>query len=190
MVEKAKKQAVAKKVHIDSEGKESRSASAAEKELQIRFLESDGKTVGKVLSIERDTLSADMWFAAGWHGLAQKLGDTYADAKKKGLVPFDEAEAMLEQIVAGNWVAESLSTGPRIGLLVEAVMAAKAEAGQDCDEAELKGKLADKEYAKRVKANEQVNAHYKRLEAERAVARSKEAAKAAKAADTSALAEI
>ena len=182
MAEKAKRLQVAKKVHIDSDGGEHRSAQAGQKSLEIRFLDSAGEVTNDVIAITRDALTDDMWSCAAWHGLAQKLGDTYADAKKKGLVPFDEASGMLEQIAAGNWVAESLSTGPRIGLLVEAVMAAKAAAGLEADEDAIKAKCADKEYAKRVKANDSVKAHYDRIVAERATARAKESAKSAKAA--------
>ena len=183
MADKAKREKTASKVHVHKDGKEHRSAMAGEIRLDIKFVKGD-----KVLSVSRSDISDDVWECAGWHGIAQKIGDSYAG--ESGDAAYDEAEKMLEQLTAGNWVTESKSTGPRIGLLVEAIVAAKVAAGMEYDEAAIKLKLADKDYAKSVKANEQVNAHYKRLEAERAAARSKEAQAAAKGADTAGLEDI
>jgi hypothetical protein len=183
---KTKRATVAKKVHI-SDGKERRSAHVGEEELQFQF------ATGETLSITRDSVPDDMWTVAGWHGIAQKIGDTYADAKKKGLVAFDEAEAMLENIANGIWVTESQSTGPRIGLLVEAICAALAKAGKDYNESDIAAKCKGEEgteYRKGAKANPLVKTEYDRLEDERREERRKATAKLAKATDVNTLNDL
>ena len=176
---------VSKTVHYDAEGEPVRSANAGESKFEMLF------ATGDKITVERKDLSDEMWIAAGWHGLAQKLGDSYSGQKKTGEDPFTNASAMLDQIVHGNWVAESKASGPRIGLLVEAVVAAKTKAGLEVDEKAVAERLkGDKEYQKSVRANEQVDAEYKRIEAERAATRAKEAATKAKAADTASLEDI
>ncbi len=178
---------VSKKIHIDSGGNESRSAVAGETEFRMLFASGD------MIVVNRGDLPETVWDAAGWHGLAQKLGDSYAGQKESGDDPYENASAMLEQLVAGNWVTESKATGPRIGLLVEAVVAAKIKAGKEVgpqEEADIAERMKDKEHAKRAKANPAVAAEYERLVAERAAARYKAAAEKAKGTDAAGLDDI
>ena len=175
---------VSKKVHIDQDGKESRSAVAGETEFRMLF------AGGDMIRVTRGDLSDNVWDAAGWHGLAQKLGDSYAGQKESGDDPFENASAMLEQLVAGNWVTESKATGPRIGLLVEAIMAVKANAGLEADEAAIEERCKNKEYVKGAKARSDVDAEYQRIVGERAKARADKAADKAKGADAQDAADL
>lgn len=160
---------VSKKIHIDADGKESRSAVAGETEFRMLF------AGGDMIVVRRSDFSNEVWDAAGWHGVAQKLGDSYAGQKESGDDPFENASAMVEQLRAGTWVTESKATGPRIGLLVEAIMAVKANAGLEADQAEIAERCKDKEYVKGAKARDDVNAEYQRIVAKRAAERAAKA---------------
>lgn len=175
---------VSKKVHFDVDGNPGRSATPGETKFQMLF------ATGDILEIKPKDLSPEMWIAAGWHGLAQKLGDSYSNQKESGDDPYESASAMLEQIVNGNWVAEKKATGPRIGLLVEAIVAALTKAGKTPDEKAIAEKCKDKAYVAGAKANAAVDAEYQRIAAERAADRAKKATEKAKGADAKALDEL
>lgn len=175
---------ISKKVHYDADGNTSRSAVADESKFEMLF------ATGDKITVVRKDLPDAIWDAAGWHGLAQKLGDSYAGRKESGDDPYENASAMLEQLVAGNWITESKATGPRIGLLVEAVVAAKVKAGKEVDEAGIAERMKDKEHAKSARANPAVSVEYDRLVAERATARAKATAEKAKGADAGTLDDL
>lgn len=182
--EKPKRGKVSSKWYIDPEGEKHRSAVANWVEHRIEF--SDGHK----LSIFRKDLSEDMLACAAAHGISQKRGDAYADSKGDVAVAHEDCLAMDEQILAGNWITTSKSTGPRIGLLVEAVVAAMTKAGKEFDEAGIAERMKDKEHAKRARANPQVDVEYKRLESERQAARLKAAQEKAKGADSAGLDDL
>lgn len=167
---------VSRKIHIDADGKEGRSAVAGETGLRFEFKD------GRKFTVTRKDFTNEVWDAAAWHGMAQKLGDSYADCKKSGEDPYDEADKMLEQLKVGNWIVGARSTGPRIGLLVEAIVAAKTKAGLKFDESAIAEKMKDKDAAKSARANAAVDVEYKRIERERAAEREEAAQTKAKAA--------
>ena len=175
---------VCKRFHFDAEGKAHRSAIVGQVALMFLF------TSGDNLLIWRDDISETIWEPASWHGFGNKVSDSFAGQQKSGDDPYETGSAMLEQLVAGNWVTESKATGPRIGLLVEAVVAAMTKAGKAADEAGIAERMRDKDHAKRAKANPAVAAEYERLVAERAAARYKAAAEKAKGTDAAGLDDI
>jgi hypothetical protein len=121
--------------------------------------------------------------AAMYHGLSQKLGDAYASSKDADEA-WEKFESLREQLEAGNWLAERESAGPRISLVVKAIVAAKAKAGVTVTEEEVAAKYneMDKERQKTVLQDPRINAEYQRIRAEQAAERAAKAAEAANAA--------
>ena len=112
------------------------------------------------------------------HGAGQKLRDTYAG--DESVADAEESfTTMLERLNSVDWVTERTGLGPSPVLLIEAIKAAKAKAGQPFDEAAAKAKYSSKEAREKALSVPQVKAEYERLRAERAAARAAEAAKKA-----------
>lgn len=74
-------------------------------------------TNGRVLSIIPGDLPVDMFTRLALHGVAQKVGDSYAGATTPDEA-YANAEAVIEALYAGQWNAGRESTG---GILVEAI---------------------------------------------------------------------
>jgi hypothetical protein len=182
-VDMAKTQ-IAKRVYVNEDGTETRGARPTTKAARMEF--SNGETL-ELPGV--GDLPGAIQAACFWHGLTAKVGDRFASAKGDAEAAYDAAAAMVERLVAGEWVKEGEGAGPRITLLVEAIVAAKAAAGQDADEAAIAAKLKDnKELRDGALANPAIKAEYEKIRAARAAAKAKEAAKAAKDADAGDLA--
>jgi len=194
---------VCKKVYLNKDGEElGRSASADAHELQFRFYadgDESGNPTGDVLSVKRDDFNSEVIYCAGWHGLAQKLGDKFADSNRPDLTPYDLVMEQYDALCEGIWVAEGESAGPRTTMLLDAVIEALVAAGgipgadsveevTDEQRATLAAKLkgADAKTTKDIRAevakDPRVAAVLRRMEAERAAARAKAAADALAAA--------
>lgn len=171
------KEAKAKKIYVSAEDTDGKQSYFPEAE-RIEFRFSNGETV----PVDPDKFSEDLRRAAMFHGFSQKLGDSYASTKDVEEA-YEKFMAMLEQVEAGNWLAERESAGPRISLVVKAIVAAKAKMGVEADEATVAAtyKEMSKERQKTVLKDDRINAEYQRLRAEQAAER---AAKAAAAAET------
>lgn len=171
------KEQKAKKVYLETpdakEGKRSYFDGATI--LQFQFAN------GEIVSVNPMDFSAEVRTAAMFHGLSQKLGDAYASSKDADEA-WEKFEALRERIAGGEWIAEGESAGPRISLVVKAIVAAKAKAGVTTTEAEVAAKYAQlsKEQQKTVLEDPRIKAEYEALRAAAAAAR---AAKAAEAAD-------
>lgn len=106
------------------------------------------------------------------HGLAQKLGDTFANPEKN---PQEAADEVFEQLAAGNWNARGDGLG---GIAVEAFAQVK---GIELDEATRRWNAASDEVRKNAaKAPAMVEA-MARIRAERAAKKSTETPDANKA---------
>ena len=172
------------KVYVDAKGEESRHANPSVDRLEFRFIGTDGKPNGKVVKVKLTEIGKDCAKAAAWHGVAQKIGDSYNKAETA-----DEAqeatETMLERLVANEWVKAGEGAGPKTNVLVMAIVNAieKAE-GKDTVSAErmdtIRAKVSKKEGRDGAMANEAIHAEYKQLQAESAAKRAKEAASKAK----------
>ncbi len=138
--------------------------------LQFTFNETD-----EVRTIDLTKIPEASRLCAFVFGIRQKLQNTYASAAKEGIVAgIEQFDSVLELLMAGNWVQEGEKTGPRLTVILEAVIAAKANAGVEMTEkavATLREKLKDKDFRDGVKANEFVEVEMKRIERERAEAR-------------------
>lgn len=175
------KEAKAKKVYLDGEGNESRSAKPGVEVLRFEFAN------GNSYAVQLGDFPEAVLRSATWHGLAQKMGDEYSGAKS----PDEAEEAFLnvrERLMAGDWVTERQAAGPRISLVLEAVMTAYQEAGKPLDAAAIEERregLKDAAVRKAALEHPAINAVYLRLQAERAA--KKAAFAAAKAAESASL---
>ena len=143
----------------------------------------DGYTEGTVAVMLSD-LPQEIVTALAVHGLSQKLGDSYAGAKKaaeNGSDPAvwaaEQAATVAENLAAGIFVAVREGDGEgRVSLLIQALEAVANANGQTLDIAATKAVLRDDANRKAVRAIPAVAAELRRLEAERAQERAAAAA--------------
>ncbi len=174
---------IAKKIYVDLDGNETRHASPVAVLLRFDF------TDGQSLSVDRADVGADCMVAAGWHGLAQKIGDTYASADDADDA-FQKAAALYERLCENTWIMARESAGPRISILAEAVVSVKIDHGlvdpadRDAAIKETAEKAKDKTYRENATSRPDVIAHMDRIKAERATARAAKSATAAQAVES------
>lgn len=147
---------------------------------------------GHDLDVDPGEYPATVQRALMFHGLHQKIGDTFAGAAKaleKGDTTdpvqwaIDEATAVHETLAGGDWGAERVAGEPPITMLVEAARRWAERDGKRFDEAKAREKLKDAAYAKAFRAGPVVAAILASIRAERAAARATELAEKASAAD-------
>lgn len=143
--------------------------------------------IKETIDLKLSDFPANILNAATFHGLTAKIGDTFAGAKGDAQTAYDDAAALIERLVAGDWVKEGEKAGPRVSLLVDAIARALVKSGETVDDERMESiaaKLkADKTMRDGVLENPVFKAEYEAIKAERAVARAKEAAKTAKGAE-------
>lgn len=165
-------EAKAKKSYYLQDGTEVRSATPEAVRLQFTFANGDR------LDVDPSKLSEQVRYCAMFHGLAQKIGDSYAGSKTPDEAS-EEAMALYERLESGEWIAERESAGPRISLILAAVVKARADAGKPfsaAEQAERGERLkTDKAYRESVMANAAVKAAYATIQAERAAERAAKA---------------
>lgn len=168
----------AKKVYIYEDGTEGRSAKPEATALQFRFEN------GNVVEVKADQFPETILKCAAMHGIAQKVGDTYNDAKSIDDAQ-EECEKMIERLQDGIWVTEKKASGPRIGVLVEALARVLEAADRPADRVALanalKGDAAKQKYWK---DQAPVAAMITKVEIENKQAKLKDLTKEAKSAET------
>ena len=168
---------VCEKIYLDGDGNEHRSASTEAAALQFRFAN------GQEVTVDLSKFPKEIVQAAAWHGVAQKIGDSYAGSETVDEA-VERAQTMLENLEGGTWVATRTAAGPRPSLLVDAIVAAKTEAGQEVDPVAIAQKLKDQpDLKKNALQNPVIKSHYDKIKAERAAAKAKESAKEARGAE-------
>ena len=171
-----KKSAVCKKVYVDANGEETRSATHEAAELQFRF------DNGNTHAVKLAEHSAEIRTCLAWFGVSEKYGNSYAGAKGDA----DEAEGMFlsmqEQLLGGTWV-DRAEAGPRPSLIADAIIAALEAAGQKVDDTRrtaIREKVKDKDTREGALKDPVIKAEYEAIKAKRAAERAKDAAKKAK----------
>lgn len=169
-------EAKAKKSYFLADGTEVRSATPDAVRLTFAFANGDK------LDVDPSKLNDDVRKCAMFHGLAQKIGDSYAGSKTPDEAS-EEASSLWERLEAGEWIAERESAGPRISLILAAIVKARADAGKPFTEEEVAERTeklkTDKEYRESAMANGAVKAAYAAIQAERAAERARKAAEEA-----------
>lgn len=165
-------EAKAKKSYYLQDGTEVRSATPEAVRLQFTFANGDR------LDVDPSKLSEQVRYCAMFHGLAQKIGDSYAGSKTPDEAS-EEAMSLYERLESGEWIAERESAGPRISLILAAVVKARADAGKPFSASEQTERAerlkTDKAYRESVMANAAVKAAYATIQAERAAERAAKA---------------
>lgn len=166
-------EAKAKKSYFLKDGTEVRSASPEAVRLQFSFANGDK------LDVDPTKLNDGVRYCAMLHGLAQKIGDSYAGAKTPDEAS-EEASSLFERLEAGEWIAERESAGPRISLILQAICKVKADTGTPFTDAEMAERAerlkTDKAYREGAMANKLVAAAYSAIQAQRAAERAAKAA--------------
>lgn len=189
----AKRVMVAKKVYHYADGETGRSFKPGCTALDFQFLDSMGEKVVDTITVKPSDFPDNVQEAAGWHGLAQKIGDSYAGRKDADQSAFEMASEMVEALKEGTWVAEGESAGPRTTLVLSAlanVVAATKKidlAKLETDKPEdfktlmdgLHKSIATKEQKAAALKDARIKAEYERLKAEAAAERARMAAEAA-----------
>lgn len=176
---KAKRKKFCVKVYVSKDGSESRNASPDVETLEFRF-ENDN-----ILKVKLSEIGKGCGVAAAWHGVAQKIGDSYNKASSADEAQ-EAAETMLERLTSNEWVKQGEGAGPRTGILVQAIINALTKSGEKVDQAREKAireKVSTKEGREGAMANATIEAEYKTLQAEAAAARAKAAVNKAKGAE-------
>lgn len=168
----AKKQTICEKVYILKDGSEARSASGDVARLEFRFAND------QIIAITEDDLNDAVRRAAMWHGLAQKIGDSYAsaiDAEEAA----EKAQAVRGQISGetGQWTVRGGGGGS--GKVTVLALAIAEVQGLDASDVEETLKAMDKEQKKQLRKHPRIAAVVARIEAERAAEKAQRAAKAA-----------
>lgn len=165
-------EAKAKKSYFLVDGTEVRSATPDAVRLTFAFANGDK------LDVDPSKLNDEVRKCAMFHGLAQKIGDSYAGSKTPDEAS-EEASALWERLEAGEWIAEREAAGPRISLILAAIVRARADAGKPFTDAEVAERTerlkTDKPYRESVMANAAVKAAYATIQAERAAEKAKKA---------------
>lgn len=121
---KTKRQRVADKLYLIGDGETVKHAKPGVTGLRFAFAN------GAVRDVSLSDFPADVREAATAHGLAQKLGDSYA-----GTNSVDEAISTFEEKLAdlreGTWLSRSEGGAPRVSLLAAAVCRCMVASGMD-----------------------------------------------------------
>lgn len=168
---------VCEKVYVDSEGKETRSATATAERLEFRF--SNGETHAVELMEHNEEIRTCL----GWFGISEKYGNAYAGSKGN----VDDAEerflSMQEQLTGGIWVERAEGVGPMPTLVVDAIAAAIEATGRTPDRDSIREKVKDKGVRTGALKDPRIRAEYEKLRAERAAVKAARAVKNAEGAE-------
>lgn len=171
-----KRDSICKKVYIDptADGGESSKPSPTTEALEFRFSD------GTVYRVTLDEIGPNCQTAFSWHGLSQKLGDSYADKKGTDIESrLESFGTVLERLQADDWVRPGEGPGTRPSLVADAVRAALLADGEDVSDeryAAIREKVKGADNRKGALANVKIKAHYERIAAERQTARAAKAA--------------
>jgi len=130
-----------------------------------------------------DGLASNVRAAMAWHGLGNKLLDSYSGQSKSDENPWDIMGSVWEAMQNGIWVQRGESAGPRSTLLLEALIRMRKAAGGDVTPewlAKAAESIKTPEQKKAAKANAKVALYLTEIEEERAKARLKAAKEKAK----------
>ena len=120
---------------------------------------------GKVVELDTNTCSPEMKTLLMLHGASQKIGDSYAGAKGDFASAVASAQAVVDQLLAGEWTSSGEERGPRLAELAEAIARIK---GVPVEKAMAAVEKATDEQRKGFRANAQVKAAIAQARAEKA----------------------
>ena len=176
----------AKKIYLDKDGNESRHAHKDAVALVFRFAN------GHEITVVPSELKPEIVICSALHGLAQKIGDSYASQKTVDEA-IEKAEALFENLQEGTWINRA-EGAVRTTVLAEALHRASSTKYPSVDAAAKAVKEWDTEKRKAVldakKGVPQLIAAYAAIQSERAAARASKLAEDADEESTESLDEL
>jgi hypothetical protein len=133
---------------------------------------------GAKAEVALESLPSNIVTLLALHGLSQKLGDSYASVKGDVLAAKNKFEAVLKQLMAGEWkqAREGGEGGSKVTELAEAIARFKSAPIEKANAVVAK---ATDEQVKAWRANAKIKAIIAEIRAEKAAARAKAAEEAA-----------
>ena len=159
----------AKFVFVDTNGADISEPGPDVARMEIRFKDSQFETV----SFDAMAVPADTRLAGMWHGFKQKIND-FANAASRKLEDaerYEETLGLIERLMADDWLKARESAGPRVSLILEAVVDVLTAAGREVDEKELAELLKDKDERKAAMENPRIKLAYEKIKIARQQAR-------------------
>lgn len=137
---------------------------------------------GSKVELDVNKVNAELQKKAMFHGIAQKIGDSYAGAKGDFTKARESAQSVIDQLLAGEWRAArgEGEAKPRIGELSEAIARVKSV---DLATATAAVEKADDEKRKTWRAHPKVKAAIAAIRSEKAQAELAKAEASAGAAE-------
>jgi hypothetical protein len=175
---------VCKKVYVNADGTESRSATPDATELHFRF--NDGDSTVRVVKL--GDFPADIETRLAWFGRSEKLGNFYAGAKGDANVALEDFDTGVELLLTGDWSERKEGMGPRPSLVADAIISALEKVGQPVNDdgaTKIREMVKDKTTRDGALKDPVIKAEYEAMRAARAAEKAKAAAKAAKGATLS-----
>ena len=186
--DKPKKNAVCKKVYVQPDGTETRSAHPSATVLEFRFCDGPEGAVKTVRSIKLGENPENIELQLDWFGRSELYGNSYAGAKGVAVDALEMFDTKSEILKGGEWSERKEGVGPRPSMVLDATVAwlvtVKGEKVDDARKARIKEKLTSTEGRKGALANEGINAEYEAIREKAQAAKTKAARAAAKGADT------
>ena len=194
MAEKTKRQSKAKIFYLQSDASEKRHVTPETVGLRVEFTDGTSLTLVGDAPVEMlpdayahpdnsFVIEPTMKVCATWYGSARKLSVGYGGDKEVSDA-IETCTAHLERLALGEWSEERERAGPVISILVQAIVAARVNAGLEADEAKIAEMLkSDKDKRDGALGNLAIKAEYERIRAERAAERAVKASEAATADD-------
>ena len=125
---------------------------------------------GETLTLAYSELSEEIKFRLFQHGLSQKAGDASAGTETVEEA-ISETKRVLDRLRAGDWKSvREAAAGPKIGLLVEALMRLTGKSSEDC---RMVVDSLDDDKRKALRAHQQIKAAMADIRAERERERAK-----------------
>lgn len=80
---------------------------------------------GTVVSLDTNQCNEEVRMLLMLHGASQKIGDSYAGVKGNFVEGINNAKAIVQQLLSGEWRATGEERGPRLAELAEAIARVK-----------------------------------------------------------------
>lgn len=120
---------------------------------------------GTVLEFDTNKCNAETQLDLRCHGGSQKIGDSFAGVKGNYAEGIANAQAVIDQLYAGEWTADREGGAPRLAELAEAIARIK---GTDLEKTKAAVEKATDDQRKAWRSNAKVKATIAALRAEKA----------------------
>lgn len=148
----------------------------------VDFTDVEGNVL---LSVNLKDLPKEILTNLALHGIAQKVGDSYAGVKVQSEA-VDKAKAVADRLVAGDWRAARQAASPRATQLAEALATAF---GKTLEEANAALAKLSEDQIKELRKRPAIKLELQKIQAKKAAAKAKELEKEA-AQDKKSMADL